>query len=80
MKLSARARKVHNRRRLNVVSRHARAAEPIQCPNPECRSLETEVYCSRNLPVRYHRCRACGHTFKSVEKVIRGEPMLKGDV
>jgi hypothetical protein len=26
-------------------------------------------------PIRYHKCRACGHTFKSTELVIRGEPL-----
>ena len=38
---------------------------PIRCP--ACNSLDVPV--TRTvMPVRYHHCRACGHTFKSVEK------------
>lgn len=42
--------------------------------------MNTEVYNSRNLPVRYHRCNDCHRTFKSVEKKVRGEPLLKGEL
>ena len=37
----------------------------VRCP--ECRSTDTPVTHSA-LPVRYHRCKFCGNTFKSVEK------------
>ena len=39
--------------------------QPVQCP--QCRSADVPVQ-RTVLPVRYHRCRGCGHTFKSVEK------------
>ena len=38
---------------------------PIRCP--VCKSPETRVTSTRK-PVRYHRCNACKHTFKSVER------------
>lgn len=31
------------------------------------------------MPVRYHACDDCGQRFKSIEKAIRGEPLLKGE-
>ena len=34
---------------------------------PECDSPETRVTSTRR-PIRYHRCEACGHTFKSRER------------
>ena len=39
--------------------------EPVQCPT--CRSTDVPVQ-RTVMPVRYHRCRHCGATFKSVEK------------
>jgi hypothetical protein len=39
--------------------------QPVRCPS--CRSQDVPVQHTR-LPVRYHRCRSCGETFKSVEK------------
>jgi hypothetical protein len=41
--------------------------QPVRCPNPVCRSTSVPVQRSV-LPIRYHRCRDCGETFKSVEK------------
>lgn len=38
---------------------------PVLCP--QCGSPDVPVTHSA-LPVRYHRCRGCGNTFKSVEK------------
>lgn len=39
--------------------------QPVQCP--VCRSSDCPVQ-RTVLPVRYHKCRNCQHTFKSVEK------------
>lgn len=38
---------------------------PVRCPT--CKSADVPVQHSEP-PVRYHRCRNCGETFKSVEK------------
>jgi len=35
---------------------------------PKCRSTNVPVYDSSHLPVRYHKCSNCGHTFKSIEE------------
>jgi len=43
----------------------------IRCP--KCDSDRVPVYSSRDLPVRYHKCSACGHTFKSIEENYPGE-------
>lgn len=40
---------------------------------PYCASTHTKVYTSRAKPVRYHQCLDCGRTFKSVEKLVKGE-------
>jgi transcription elongation factor Elf1 len=37
---------------------------PVKCPH--CRSADVPVQHSE-LPVRYHKCRSCGESFKSVE-------------
>lgn len=37
----------------------------VKCP--ECGSNDTPVRSTRR-PIRHHKCRACGNTFKSVEK------------
>jgi len=37
----------------------------VRCPT--CNSAQCRVYDSNHIPIRYHRCRACGNTFKSVE-------------
>jgi len=34
---------------------------------PACGSNRCPVYDSNHIPIRYHRCRTCGKTFKSVE-------------
>jgi len=34
---------------------------------PQCGSRRVPVYSSSHLPIRYHRCRDCGCTFKSIE-------------
>jgi hypothetical protein len=34
---------------------------------PKCGSDKAPVVNSSNLPVRYHKCLDCGHTFKSIE-------------
>ncbi|HUW32602.1 MAG TPA: hypothetical protein VM223_13410 [Planctomycetota bacterium] len=41
---------------------------PLRCPG--CRSKDAPVYSTTNertRVIRYHRCRKCGRTFKSVE-------------
>jgi ribosomal protein S27E len=38
---------------------------PVRCP--KCRSTDVLVQ-HTEAPVRYHRCRNCGETFKSVEQ------------
>lgn len=35
---------------------------------PKCNSPNVPVYSSRDLPIRYHKCADCGHTFKSIEE------------
>ncbi|MEN6424030.1 MAG: hypothetical protein ABFE13_01605 [Phycisphaerales bacterium] len=37
----------------------------VRCPY--CSSTDCPVYNSNNIPIRYHKCRQCGHSFKSVE-------------
>jgi len=37
----------------------------IKCP--KCNSDKVPVYDSSHIPVRYHKCADCGHSFKSVE-------------
>lgn len=34
---------------------------------PECGGDRVPVYDSNHLPIRYHKCSDCGHTFKSIE-------------
>lgn len=38
---------------------------PVRCP--ECRSTEVRVTSTRR-PIRQHKCKQCGATFKSVEQ------------
>lgn len=38
---------------------------PTRCP--KCESKNTKIY-KTNVPVRYHKCKLCGHKFKSYEK------------
>jgi len=40
----------------------------VRCPNPNCGSDDCPVYSSDDLPIRRHRCKKCGGTFKSIEK------------
>lgn len=40
---------------------------------PKCGSINVPVYNSSHLPIRYHKCSACGHTFKSIEEDYRAE-------
>jgi len=35
---------------------------------PKCNSPNVPVYDSSHLPIRYHKCSDCGHTFKSIEE------------
>lgn len=46
-------------------------------PCPECRCTRTRVTTAalRLRPQRYHKCQECGHTFKSVECLVVGEPI-----
>jgi len=44
---------------------HAVPFYVLRCP--ACTSTNTRTTSTRR-PVRYHRCRDCGHTFKSVER------------
>jgi len=43
----------------------------LRCP--ECRGTNVPVYDSSHLPVRYHKCSDCGHTFKSIEENYQPE-------
>ena len=38
----------------------------LRCP--KCGGLNVPVYDSGHLPIRYHKCTECGHTFKSIEE------------
>jgi len=38
---------------------------------PKCNSPNVPVYDSSHLPIRYHKCSDCGHTFKSIEENYR---------
>jgi len=38
---------------------------PLRCPR--CNSKKIKCYSSQ-LPVRYHKCKKCGHKFKSIEE------------
>ena len=40
---------------------------------PKCNSPNVPVYDSNHLPVRYHKCSDCGHTFKSIEENYQPE-------
>jgi len=40
----------------------------IRCPYPDCEGEECPVYSSDDLPIRRHKCKKCGRTFKSIEK------------
>ena len=42
----------------------------VRCP--KCQSDRTKIT-STQRPVRYHKCKACGHTFKSVEQTQESE-------
>ena len=42
----------------------------VRCP--QCGSKDCPVYDSSHIPIRYHKCRACGRNFKSVEKNWQG--------
>jgi len=37
----------------------------VRCP--QCGSQDCPTYDSSHIPIRYHKCRACGRNFKSVE-------------
>jgi len=37
----------------------------VKCP--KCDSDDCPIY-SSEVPIRYHKCRACGLTFKSIER------------
>ena len=39
----------------------------VRCPFPGCGSEDCPVY-SSEPPIRYHKCRKCGHNFKYVEQ------------
>jgi hypothetical protein len=39
--------------------------ELIRCPR--CKSTKAPVTCTK-LPIRYHKCRACGLNFKSIDQ------------
>jgi hypothetical protein len=43
----------------------------VRCP--QCGSSDCPVVNSSHVPIRYHKCRQCGHSFKSIEKNWRGE-------
>jgi len=38
----------------------------VRCP--KCGSEDCPVYSSDDLPIRRHKCRDCGLTFKSIER------------
>ena len=39
----------------------------IKVACPVCHSDRCPVYNTRDIPIRHHKCKDCGHTFKSVE-------------
>jgi len=43
----------------------------VHCPR--CSSNDCPVVNSGHIPVRYHKCRGCGRSFKSIEKNWAGE-------
>lgn len=49
---------------------------PVRCPGQRCRSLDCPAYnvqpAERTHRIRYHKCRKCGKTFKSVEYFPEG--------
>ncbi|MFA5156446.1 MAG: hypothetical protein WC532_03505 [Candidatus Omnitrophota bacterium] len=49
----------------NTGSDYAVKFIPLRCPR--CGSKKIRWYVS-NPPVRYHRCKMCGHNFKSIEE------------
>ncbi len=65
-----------DRRRRERDAKRAKAAEsdgvievPARCPR--CGSRRVPAYSKRltqDPPIRYRRCRSCGHGFKSVER------------
>ena len=58
----------HRRKRLPAVDEDGTPIVyyvKVKCPG--CGSKECPVYSSDDLPVRRHRCKKCGKTFKSVE-------------
>ena len=64
-------------RNLAAIASHKPAT---QCPNEDCQSTRTRAYSARRGdPVRYHKCHDCGTTFKSVEKIVVGEPLTTAE-
>jgi len=55
------------RKKRNPADDKSQVVEYIRLRCPECNSTNCPVYSSRDLPVRYHKCGKCGHTFKSIE-------------
>jgi DNA-directed RNA polymerase subunit RPC12/RpoP len=44
----------------------------VHCP--KCGSADCPVIDSHTVPVRRHRCKMCGHEFRSIEKNYRPTP------
>jgi len=65
--LPARRRKKKSREPKDQVVRYIRP----WCP--KCNSTNVPVYNSNHLPIRYHKCSDCGHTFKSIEEKYQPE-------
>ena len=61
-------RKRQPKRRKPKASATQRVVVYMRPRCPRCGSEDVPVYNSNHIPIRYHKCRNCGLTFKSVEK------------
>ncbi len=57
--------KKHSKEKKEEIDNYAVIFYPIKCP--KCRSKDVGRYKSA-LPIRYHKCKKCGHNFKSIEE------------
>ena len=65
----ARRRRAHDKRRMRAKTHCWAKVRCVWCGS------EKTVCTHTDRPIRMHRCKTCGRPFKSVEKVIVGEPM-----
>ena len=66
-KVERRYEDLFGKERLTAVS----IGKDVICP--KCNSDKVPVYESSHLPIRYHKCSDCGHTFKSIEENYQEE-------